>query len=201
MKLELVIASTNNNKTKEYSQMSDDILFSNASDYKISLKDVIENGNDYHENAYLKARYLKDKIDRIVIADDSGLEIEALPNILGIHTARYLENLSYKERSNKILELLKDKDNRTAYFKCTICLILKDNTTYYFDGVCKGHISYSYEGNNGFGYDPIFICDGYDKTMASLDDDTKNMISHRGLAFKKLKQFLIANGYLKDVIL
>ena len=191
--MKILIATTNQHKIKEYKKM-----FSNDNVEIYSIKDlntnieIEENGKTFQENALIKAKalipYAK---DMIIIADDSGLIIDALPNILNVHTSRYLSDLPYKQRCENILKLLEkvEEDKRSARFVCNIVLIT-NNHIESFEGVCHGHIAHEFLDSNHFGYDPIFIPDGYNTTFAQLDEDEKNKISHRGLAFKKLTNYL-----------
>ena len=133
--------------------------------------------------------YIKKHTNKIVLADDSGLIIDAMPNELGIYSKRFMEFNSYQEKMQAIIERLKDKE-KTARFTCVITLTNYNGKTIQFEGVCEGSISTTIAGNKGFGYDPCFVPKGYNKTMAELGEGIKNQISHRGVASKKLLSYL-----------
>lgn len=150
----------------------------------------METGNSFKENAYLKASVIHAKYKVNALADDSGLEVEALNYQPGIFSARYAgENASDQENINKLLNLLKNESNRKARFVCVLCLILHGNI-YYFEGVVNGTIAEECRGTHGFGYDPIFIPEGYRHTFAEMSMKEKNRISHRGIALHKMADFL-----------
>ena len=181
----LVFATNNPNKLKE--------LQAKLPSYDIiSLKelgvteDIPETGLTLEENALIKARYLVDKFNIDCFADDTGLEIEALDNSPGIYSARYAgEDKSAAKNMDKVLTELAGKENRKARFRTAIALIQNGKETL-MDGIVEGKITETKIGNGGFGYDPIFVADGFDITFAQMDMETKNRISHRGLAVDKL---------------
>lgn len=187
---ELILASGNLHKIKEIQEIL-------GKEYKvIGLKDldrnieIIENGKTYEENAFIKAREISKYYDSYILADDSGLEIFALPKILGIYSARFLgEDTPYLERFSEIFKLLKNKKDKGARFVCGLALITPTKKEYYIEGEVRGVIGEA-RGNEGFGYDPIFYPSGYDCSMACLSSEEKNKISHRGNAIKKLKELL-----------
>ncbi len=195
--MNIILATGNENKKKEYLEMvkKDHIHFLTAKECHLDMH-VEENQSTYRGNALLKARHLKKQTQKIVMADDSGICIDALPHILNVHTARYMEGHTYLEKCQSILELMKGCIHRNARFICCICLILENNETYFFEGTCEGKIADQMEGNQGFGYDPIFIPNGYDCSFASLEKQIKNQISHRGLAFQQMYRFLLEKGYI-----
>ncbi len=158
--------------------------------------EIEEFGKTLEENALIKARTVHYITKLPVISDDSGLFIEALNGFPGIKSSDFQkENENYLE---EILKMMKDKENRKAYFRCVIVFIDSQSNEYIFDGEVLGEISYEILGNNGFGYDPIFLYKPLNKTFAQIDTKTKNQISHRGQALKKLKEFLIrfSNNFL-----
>jgi XTP/dITP diphosphohydrolase len=123
-------------------------------------------------------------------ADDTGLEIEALNGEPGVYSSRYAgDNVTYDDNIKKVLDRLKDSENRKARFRTVLCLIL-DGKEYSFEGTVNGLILEEKSGKSGFGYDPVFVPDGFDKTFAELSITEKNLISHRGKAIQKLKAFL-----------
>ncbi len=148
-------------------------------------KDIEENGTTFEENALIKAKAVFDATGHAVLADDSGLEVDFLNGAPGIQTARYAgEGASDMDRINKLLGELKNVpfEKRTARFVCAVAIILEDGSYFTTRGECNGYISFEPAGNKGFGYDPVFYVPEYDKTMAQLDEEVKNKISHRAKA-------------------
>ena len=167
----------------------------------ISLKelqcfdDIPETENTLEGNALLKARYIHQRFNCNCFADDTGLEIEVLDGKPGVFSARYAgEHCSFEDNINKILAELEGKTNRNAIFRTVIALIINDKE-YLFEGNIKGKIIDSKKGISGFGYDPVFIPDGYSETFAEMGNDLKNTISHRALATKQLTEFLNSSLY------
>ncbi|OJV87399.1 MAG: non-canonical purine NTP pyrophosphatase [Bacteroidia bacterium 44-10] len=154
-------------------------------------EEIEETGNTLEENALIKARFIKEKYGYDCFADDTGLEVDALKGAPGVYSARYAgEGCSFTDNMDKLLTALQGIENRTAQFRTVIALVL-NGKEYLFDGVIKGKIIEKKRGSTGFGYDPIFMPDGYDKTFAELGNEVKNSISHRALAMEKLVDFLI----------
>ena len=158
--------------------------------------DIPETGTTFRENAMQKARYVQDHYGLDCFADDSGLQVEALKGEPGIYSARYavkngrcIEGGKDQANMDVLLEKLADKDNKRACFRTSIAL-LYEGQEHYFDGTVEGRIIDQKRGDGGFGYDPIFIPDGYDKTFAELGTEVKNGISHRARAVAKLAAFL-----------
>lgn len=157
--------------------------------------EVKEESSSYEENAYKKANALVEKFGLPAVADDSGLEVDALGGEPGVHSSRYS---GHGDEENIALLLSKLKDvpceERTARFRCWAVFVHPDEVVLSADGLCEGHIGFEPKGEGGFGYDPIFIPLGYEATMAQLTLQNKNKLSHRGKAFRnlkrKLKQFL-----------
>ena len=188
--MKLVFASNNLNKIKEIQ------LLIPASIQIVSLQDIgctediPETSNSIEGNAILKANYVTQKYGFNCFADDSGLEVETLNGAPGVYSARYAgEPKNDDNNMNKLLDNLKDKDNRNANFKTVICLNI-NGEQYLFTGIINGKIIDKKIGTNGFGYDPIFVADGYTKTFAELTMQEKSSISHRGQAVKQLVDFL-----------
>lgn len=153
-------------------------------------EDIPETADTLEGNALLKARYVKQHYGFDCFADDSGLEVEALGNAPGVYSARYAgEQKSAEDNMNKLLNALENKENRKARFRTVIALII-NGEEHLFEGTVNGHIIKEKKGNSGFGYDPIFLPEGYTHTFAEMGDEQKNTISHRAEAVKKLKQFL-----------
>lgn len=155
--------------------------------------DVEENGKTFEENAAIKAEAIMEICNQIVVADDSGLEIDYLNKAPGVLSARYLgHDTSYDYKNAKILEQLKDvpKDKRTARFVCAMAVACPDRETKVVRGTIEGIIGYETAGDNGFGYDPIFFVPELNKTTAELSMEEKNKISHRGKALDKVREIL-----------
>jgi XTP/dITP diphosphohydrolase len=190
--MQLVFASNNKNKIKEIQ------LLVPQSIQVLSLEDIgcfeeiPETADAIEGNAIQKANYVTEKFGYNCFADDTGLEVDALNGEPGVYSARYAgEQKDATDNMDKLLNNLKDKSKRTAQFKTVIALNLDGNQTL-FTGIIKGKIIDEKMGINGFGYDPIFIAEGYSKTFAELTIEEKSTISHRGLAVKQLVAFLAA---------
>lgn len=153
--------------------------------------DIPETGLTLEENARQKAHYIYDKYHTDCFADDTGLEVEALGGEPGVHSARYAGGEGHDSEANmqKLLQRLDGVDNRQARFRTVICLIL-DGEEHLFAGQVDGRIARSKQGQEGFGYDPLFMPEGYDETFAQLGEDLKNRISHRRRAVEQLVKFL-----------
>ena len=156
--------------------------------------DIIENANTFEGNSVIKAKALRPYTNEIIIADDSGLEIDALDNFPGVLSARFMYNSPYEDKWNAILEMLKEKENRNAQFHCVITLLLKNKEEpIIFEGIERGYIVEEIHGLNGFGYDPIFMSSSLGKTFGDATEEEKNSISHRGRAAQKLLEYLKDN--------
>lgn len=192
--MEILLATNNQHKILEYQKLFKDlnIKLYTLKDLNINC-DPLENGSSFKENSLIKAKEIAKYTNLCILSDDSGLTLKALPNILGIYSHRFLENKSYFDKCNEVIRLLENKE-KDAYFSCVITLYNFKGQTYQFEGIVNGKIASSYKGNNGFGYDPIFIPKGYDKTFAELEPNIKNKISHRGIATGKLLSFLNENS-------
>ena len=193
--MQIVFASVNKNKIQEISALI-------PANYKLlSLEDIgitediPETGLTIKDNSEIKARYvaevlIKKKLPWAVIADDSGLEVEALNGEPGVYSARYAGIQKNDTANNKkLLDELAKYTNRKAIFVTTITLIL-NNQIFFFNGEINGTIALEPKGTKGFGYDPLFIPQGYQSTFAELEKDVKNKISHRAIALKKVIQYL-----------
>ena len=190
---EIIFFSNNNNKIKEVKNLFSTQYFNlyNLNNYK-KIKSPEETGKSFSENAKIKSLYGFQKFNKICFADDSGLCVKALNNGPGINSKNYLEkHKNKKEALKKIILASIKKNNFSAYFKTSICLTLNYEKNIFFDGKVEGIISKEIMGEDGFGYDPIFIPNGYKETFAQMDLNTKNQISHRYIAIKKLKNYLI----------
>lgn len=190
---EFVIATNNPKKLIEINRILKplSICAVTAKEKGIDLGKVEENGSTFSENAYIKAITAASKCDGAVIADDSGLCVDALDGRPGIYSARYGgESSSNDEKIQLLLDELKnvEEEKRGAHFTCSICCILKNGRVIKVEDYCYGSIAYEPFGNGGFGYDPIFLVNG--KSFASLSDEEKDVLSHRGNALRKLKEEL-----------
>lgn len=191
--MEIVFATHNQHKTAE----ARDIVgakwnLKNLQDIG-QTEEIPETADTLKGNALQKAQYVFDKYHTNCFADDTGLEIEALDGRPGVYSARFAgEHCTYADNVNKVLSEMRGMTNRRACFKTVVALLL-DGRTYYFEGQIDGHITEEPHGEGGFGYDPVFMPDGYDRTFAELSADEKNKISHRGIAMAKLVEFLNAH--------
>ena len=190
MKRKLVFATNNAHKLEEVREVVKD-NFEILSLSEIGCHDdIAEPGETLEENALIKARYIKDKYGYDCFGDDTGLEVEALNGAPGVYSARYAgDGHDAKANMKKLLKELDGVGNRNAHFRSVIALIL-DRKEYLFEGKINGKIISEEKGSAGFGYDPIFMPDGYSETFAELGSEIKNEISHRALAVKALCEFL-----------
>jgi XTP/dITP diphosphohydrolase len=188
--MDIVFATNNKHKLQEVKHIvGDDFNIISLNELEC-FDDIPETENTLEGNALLKARYIHDRFHCNCFADDTGLEIEALDGKPGVFSARYAgEHCSFEDNINKILLELEGKTNRKAKFRTVIALIINDKE-YLFEGNIKGEIIENKKGISGFGYDPVFIPEGYSETFAEMGDHLKNTISHRALATQKLTEFL-----------
>ena len=191
----IILASNNQNKVKEISEKVKQFNIKVISQKEAGCNiEVEETGKTFEENAILKAEAIYKILGIPVIADDSGLEIDALNGEPGVYSGRYGgPNATIKDKIDKILNLLKDieQDKRTARFKCDICYIDTKGEKHIFEGICEGKITKEPCGESGFAYDPIFLYDT--RTFAQMTMEEKNEISHRGKAINKLVEYLSKN--------
>ena len=194
--MEIVIATSNDHKVKEYQEMVRglNIKFLSLNDINFH-NEIVENGKTFEENSLIKALAIKDYTTLPIIADDSGIEIEALgEHFPGIYTHRYAINNGGQEKTNEML--VKTCPNSKAMFTCVITLVNLIEKPLVFKGEFKGKISDKIVTGNGFGYDPIFIPDGFNEPVSTLKDEEKNAISHRGIAFNRLISYLKSNNLI-----
>ncbi|AMC93470.1 hypothetical protein AOC36_05595 [Erysipelothrix larvae] len=190
--MKIVVASHNKGKIKEFNEILGHYGYEVLGvDYVgIDLEHFEETGTTFEENAYLKAKYVFDLCHIPTIADDSGLVLNAFPDILGVYSARFMgEDTPYDIKNNRILELYQTQSDRSSMFVSAISYVT-DETHKIFIGEVKGQIAHSIVGDGGFGYDPIFIPNGFECTYAQLDSDIKNQISHRGIALRKFVEYI-----------
>lgn len=188
--MKLVFATNNNHKLKEVRQLVPgefEILSLRDID---SMDELPETGVRLEDNARQKARYIREKFGMDCFADDTGLEVDALAGRPGVYSARYAgQDATAEENIFKLLNELKDNPRRSARFRTVIALIL-DNAEYLFEGIIEGEITPVQKGSGGFGYDSVFIPQGYTQTFAEMSPAEKNAISHRAKAIEKLNTFL-----------
>lgn len=189
-KRKLVFATNNLHKLEEVATiLGDNIELLSLKDIHCDV-DIPETADTLEGNALLKSEYVYNNYGLDAFADDTGLEIEALNNEPGVYSARYAgEDKSSQANMLKVLDKLQGVENRKAQFRTVISLLL-DGKPYLFEGIIQGKIIEEKRGEAGFGYDPIFMPDGFDKTFAELGNEIKNKISHRAIAVNKLCEFL-----------
>lgn len=188
--MELVFATHNKNKLLEVQSILSHSFKILSLDDIGCHNEIEETGASIEENAAIKANYITEKYGYDCFADDSGLEVKALDGAPGVYSARYAgEQKNSEDNMNLLLKNLKGLQHRTARFKTVIALNLK-GTKVQFEGIINGCITEEKRGGNGFGYDPVFLPDGYDKTFAELSLSVKNKISHRALAMQQLIDYL-----------
>ena len=190
----ILFATKNQGKVKEIKEILGDlpvrVITMQEAGIDIEIEEI---GKSFEENAILKAEALKEYTDAIILADDSGLEIDALNKEPGIYSARYLgENTSYTIKNQTILDRLKNvpREKRTARFVCSIAAAGKSIETLTVTGIMEGYIGEEARGENGFGYDPIFFVEPYNTSTAELTPEQKNKISHRGKALRGMVEKL-----------
>jgi len=191
---EIIIASHNPGKVKEINILLNDI---GIKAFPISLfSDIepIENGSSFSENALIKARNARQLSNKTSLADDSGLCIDALDGAPGIYSARWAgAEKDFDLAMSLIEEKLQGIDNKKAYFICALAIVNEKNEEYVFEGKINGTLTFPKKGKRGFGYDPIFIPENHTITFGEMAPNEKDLISHRGVAFKKLKESIIVN--------
>lgn len=194
MEKKIIFATGNEGKMKEVRAILEDLGCQIQSMKEAGISaDIVENGESFEENALIKARAVAACTDAIVLADDSGLEVDYLNGEPGIYSARYLgEDTSYKVKNESIISRLEGVEDkkRTARFVCAIAAVFPDGSYSLTRGTIEGQIGYEERGTGGFGYDPIFWLPQYQKTTAELSAGQKNEISHRGKALKKMKKII-----------
>ena len=189
-KIDLLFATSNKNKVLEIKKVLPKEFNIKSLDDIGFCEEIPENENSIEGNAIFKANYMYKKYNLNVFADDTGLEVDSLNGKPGVHSARYAGiSKNSRDNINKLLKKLKNKKNRKARFKTVIALIL-NSKIHTFEGVVEGVITKKPKGENGFGYDPVFIPRGYTKTFGELSLEEKNSISHRSLAMNKLIDFI-----------
>ncbi len=192
--MQIVLATRNNHKTKEIGALFKDtgIKFLCLNDFP-NIPDILEDADTFEGNAFKKARTVAGWTKEVSLADDSGLQVDALNGKPGVYSSRYAgEGASDEENCIKLLNEMKDIpfEKRNAKYKCVIAVVFPSGEEKMTEGECNGFIAFEPKGNNGFGYDPIFYLPEYKKTMAELSPEEKNKISHRAKAIKKVRKYL-----------
>lgn len=194
MQRKIVFATGNVGKVKEIQEIMADMGLQVLTMKEAGIElDIEENGSTYEENALIKARAVAEHTDAIVMADDSGLEVDYINGEPGIYSARYMgEETSYTIKNNNLIERLQGvpDEKRTARFICAIAVVMPSGEEFTKRGVVEGRIGYEERGTNGFGYDPIFYIPEFCKTTAELNAEEKNKVSHRGKALDLVKKEL-----------
>lgn len=188
--MELVFATNNAHKLEEVRQiLGDRFEVLSLSDINCH-EDIPETGETFQDNALQKARYVKEHYGYDCFADDTGLEVKALDGAPGVHSARYAGDHDSEANMTKLLKELEKKSDRSAQFRTVVALILNGQEVL-FEGIVTGQIAKErHYGDGGFGYDPIFVPDGYTETFSQMSSEGKNLISHRGRAVRKLADYL-----------
>ncbi len=187
---EIVLATRNPDKAAEIRKILEGFKLLTLDEFP-EAPEVEETGGTLEENAVLKARAIARHTGLISLGDDSGLEVEALGGKPGVRSARFAgEDASYEDNNRLLLELMEGQDNRRARFRCVIAVCGPALPPITVEGVCPGRITRSPRGSGGFGYDPVFLVEGTDKTFAELSGDEKNSLSHRADALRKIRDRL-----------
>ena len=189
---EVVFASHNAGKIKEIKELLQPFGINVKSALDMKLPDVEETGSTFAENSLLKSQTIAELTGLPCIADDSGLCVDALNGAPGVYSARYAPNRDFDKGMEKLLAEMAQSPNksRKAHFSCVISLAFPNGGYELFEGRVDGHIAAEKQGIGGFGYDPLFIPDGFAKSFAQMSKDEKNQVSHRGRAVEKLKAYL-----------
>ena len=194
--MRIVFATGNQNKMREIHEIMDDLGMEIVSMKEAGISaDIVEDGTSFEEKAVIKASAIARQCEDIVLADDSGLEIDALNKEPGIYSARYMgEDTSYTVKNRNLIERLEGvpKEQRTARFVCAIAAVLPGGKELVTRQTMEGYIGYEPEGENGFGYDPIFFLEEYGCSSAALSREQKNAISHRGKALRAMRDMLLS---------
>lgn len=195
MKGRLIFATKNQHKMREIHQILDEKGYEILSMEEAGIDlDVVEDGHTFEENALIKARTIRDYVkDAVVLADDSGLEVDHLGGAPGIYSARWQgENTPYSVKNQLLLQKMEGvpEEERTARFVCAMAAAFPDGTDQVVRGTIEGMIGYEAAGENGFGYDPVFFVPEYKRTTAEMTPEQKNAISHRGQALRMISQYL-----------
>lgn len=195
LKMKVIAATGNKNKLKEFQEILNPFNIEITTFEKEGYNpiEVVEDGTTFEENSYKKAREIMEATGMAAIADDSGLEVDALLGAPGVYSARFAgENAGDRDNNLKLIELLKEipEKDRSAQFHCVITLIFPDGERIVAEGIVSGHMITEPRGDKGFGYDPLFVPEGCESTFGELESEEKNRISHRGKALRQLMEEL-----------
>lgn len=197
---QIIFATGNKDKMREIREIMADVDVEVISMKEAGIVvDVVEDGETFEENSLIKAKAIAAHTDAIVLADDSGLEIDYLDKAPGVYSARFMgEDTSYDIKNQALIDKLEGvpKEERTARFVCAIGAVLPNKETLVVRETMEGYIGYEIAGENGFGYDPIFYLDEFGCSSAALSREQKNAISHRGKALRAMKDILLERGAL-----
>ena len=200
MRKQIIFATGNKDKMREIREIMADVDVDVISMKEAGIVvDVVEDGETFEENSLIKAKAIAEHTDAIVLADDSGLEIDYLDKAPGVYSARFMgEDTSYDIKNQALIDKLEGvpKEARTARFVCAIGAVLPNKETLVVRETMEGYIGYEIAGENGFGYDPIFYLDEFGCSSAALSREQKNEISHRGKALRAMKDILLNRGAL-----
>ena len=200
MRKQIIFATGNKDKMREIREIMADIDVEVISMKEAGIVvDVVEDGTTFEENSLIKAKAIAAHTDAIVLADDSGLEIDYLEKAPGVYSARFMgEDTSYDIKNQALIDKLEGvpKEQRTARFVCAIGAVLPNKETLVVRETMEGYIGYEIAGENGFGYDPIFYLDEFGCSSAALSREQKNEISHRGKALRAMRDILLERGAL-----
>ena len=191
---DLLLASSNENKKREFNQILKKVGFNviTPDDINLDISGIVEDAETFKGNAFIKADYLRKKTSLPVIADDSGLVVDALSGEPGVYSARYAgPDKNNEDNIRKLLKNLEgvEQDKRTAHFVCALCMLFPNGEKIEVQGEVSGNITFEKRGESGFGYDPVFLYED-NKTFAQMSSDEKNEISHRKVALNKLLEKL-----------
>ena len=189
----LVVATHNPGKVREIGALLEPYGLSCVSSLELDLPEPIEDGDTFAANALIKARSAACESGLTALADDSGLAVNALGGDPGIYSARWAgPNKDFSVAMKKVEDALSGKEDMSASFHCVLALVTADGQEFVFDGQCAGHLEFPKRGTQGFGYDPIFVAEGMDKTFAEIDADTKYFVSHRTQAFQLFEDQILS---------
>lgn len=194
----IIFATGNKDKMREIREIMGDCEVEILSMKEAGIQvDIVEDGTTFEENAVIKAKAIAEHTDAIVLADDSGLEIDYLNKEPGVFSARYMgEDTPYTIKNQALIDRLEgvEKEQRTARFVCAIAAVLPDKQVLVTRETMEGYIGWEPEGENGFGYDPIFYLDEFGCSSATITPEQKNQVSHRGKALRSMKEMLLKSG-------
>ncbi len=199
-KTEMILGTRNHGKIAEFRSLFKGMQIKLLSFYDFpDVPPVVEDGKTFQDNAAKKAKAIAKATGRIAVSDDSGLEVDFLKAVPGVYSARFAgERATDRDNARKVLKMLDGVawEERSARFVCVICAATPKGKIVSAEGTCTGTISFEMRGSHGFGYDPIFVPDGYQMTMAEMEPELKNRISHRADAMKKFRKVL--KGFVQE---